>query len=161
MPSSSHWSRHLQSSNQQGGSPYTEATLPSKRKWKLGATVFSLLSIAGGLLVNNHMNPAVTVTTTPVAKVTGGTTKPDKTVTSDAIPYQFGTVQLSVTRKAGKISAIDIGQSTASNGRESAYPYLVQYAIKAQGTSFGNLGGATYTTDAFKAALDSAITKLG
>jgi uncharacterized protein with FMN-binding domain len=150
----------LQSSN--GNSPYTNAILPSKRKWKLGATVFSLLSIAGGLLVNNHINPATTTTAiTPIGTKTGGTTKPNKTVTSDPVPYQFGTIQLSVTRKAGKLSAIDIGQSTASNGRDQAFPMLVQYAIKAQGTNFGNLGGATYTTDAFKTALDSAISKLG
>jgi uncharacterized protein with FMN-binding domain len=152
----------LLSSNQPNGSPYTEAALPSKRKWKLGATVFSLLSIAGGLLVNNHLNPPTTATiATPTSTKTGAATKPDTTVTSDPIPYQFGTIEISVTRKAGKLSAIDIGTSTATNGRQQAFPFLVQYAIKAQGTNFANLGGATYTTDAFKAALDSAITKLG
>ena len=154
----------MQSSN---GSPYTEATLPSKRKWKLGATVFSLLSIAGGLAVNNHMNPASTTAPVPISSGsssgtgTGKTTKPDKTVTSDQIPYQFGVVQITVSRKAGKIAAITYGQSTASNGREAAFPYLVQYALKAQSSNFANLGGATYTTQAFKTALDSAITKLG
>ncbi|MEY2674500.1 MAG: hypothetical protein RLZZ514_1065, partial [Actinomycetota bacterium] len=29
-----------------------------------------------------------------------------------------------------------------------------------QGTNFANLSGATYTVDAFKAALESAISKL-
>ena len=161
MRSSSLWSQHLQSSS--GNSPYTNAVLPSKRKWKLGATVFSVLSIAGGLLVNNHLNPATpsTIAVTPIGTKTGGAAKPNKTVTSDPVPYQFGTIQLSVTRKNGKISAIDVGQSTASNGRDQAFPYLVQYAIKAQSTNFANLGGATYTTDAFKSALASAITKLG
>ena len=150
----------MQSSNQPG-SPYTEAVLPSKRKWKAGAAFFSLLSIAGGLAVNNYLNPP---TATTIAKpISSGTTssKPDKTVTSTDIPYQFGDVQLTVTRKAGKISAIDIGQSSANNGREAAFPILVQEAIKAQGSNFGNLSGATYTTAAFKAALDSAVSKLG
>lgn len=154
----------MASSNQQSTSPYTNAVLPSKRKWKAGATVFSLLSIAGGLVVNNHLNPpsSATVTTTiSTGTKSGGSTKPDKTVQSSDIPYQFGDIQLSVTRKGGKISAIDVGQSTASAGREQAFPYLVQYAIKAQGTNFSNLGGATYTTDAFKSALDDAIKKLG
>ena len=150
----------MQSSNQPG-SPYTEAVLPNKRKWKAGAAFFSLLSIAGGLAVNNYLNPP---TATTIAKlISSGTTssKPDKTVTSTDIPYQFGDVQLTVTRKAGKISAIDIGQSSANNGREAAFPILVQEAIKAQGSNFGNLSGATYTTAAFKAALDSAVSKLG
>ena len=152
----------MQSSNQQAGSPYTTAVLPSKRKWKLGAAVLGLASIAGGLAVNNYLNPLTETTNAkPVGGSTGSTLPPDKTVTSDPIPYQFGEVQLNVTRTAGKISAIDVGQSSATDGREQAFPYLVDYAIKAQGTSFANLGGATYTTDAFKAALDSAIKKLG
>ena len=148
----------MQSSNQTS-SPYTDAVLPSKRKWKAGAAFFSLLSIAGGLAVNNYLNPPSTSST--VAIGAGSSTPPDKTVTSDDIPYQYGDVQITVTRKAGKISAIDVGTSTASAGREQAYPYLVADAIKAQGTNFANLSGATYTTDAFKAALTSAISKLG
>jgi uncharacterized protein with FMN-binding domain len=40
-----------------------------------------------------------------------------------------------------------------------AFQYLVQYAIQSQGTGFGNLSGATYTTDAFKQALSSALSK--
>jgi uncharacterized protein with FMN-binding domain len=149
----------LQSSSQQGNSPYTTAVLPSKRKWKFGATVFSLLSIAGGFAVNAYLNPPSASST--VSLGSGSTLPADKTVTSADIPYQFGDVQLTVTRAAGKISAIDIGQSSANNGREAAFPYLVDLAIKAQGTNFSNLGGATYTSEAFKAALDSAITKLG
>jgi uncharacterized protein with FMN-binding domain len=162
----------LQSSNSQGNNPYTQLPLPSKRKWKLGATFFSLLSIAGGLAVNNHLNPPSSAQTIPLGGGTTGTGtgtgttgtgsgKADKTVSSDPIQYQFGTVQLSVTRKSGKISAIDIGSSTASAGRDQAFPYLVQYAIKAQGVSFGDLSGATYTSEAFKQALTSAISKLG
>jgi hypothetical protein len=148
----------LQSSNQPG-SPYTEVTLPTKRKWKLGATLFSLMSIAGGLAVNNYLNPAST--SSIIAIGAGSTTPADKIVTSDDIPYQYGDVQLTVTRTNGKISAIDVGTSTATDGREQAYPYLVEYAIAAQGTNFSNLSGATYTTDAFKVALDNAISKLG
>jgi uncharacterized protein with FMN-binding domain len=148
----------LQSSNQPG-SPYTEAAIPNKRSWKLGATLFSLMSIAGGLAVNNYLNPPSTSST--IASGTGSTTPADKTVTSDDIPYQYGDVQITVTRKSGKISAIDVGSSTATAGREQAYPYLVDDAIKAQGTNFANLSGATYTTDAFKAALSNAISKLG
>jgi uncharacterized protein with FMN-binding domain len=155
----------LQSSNLEASSPYTQSPLPSKRKWKLGATFFSLLSIAGGLAVNNHLNPPSSTATVALNGGTGSTgsttTKPDKTVTSDAIQYQYGTVQLSVIRKAGKISAIDVGNSGATAGRDQAFPYLVQYAIKAQGVSFGDLSGATYTSEAFKQALTSAISKLG
>lgn len=129
--------------------------MPSSN-WKLGAAVLGLASVAGGFAVNAILNPPTTSST-----VSGPTTEPDKTVTSDQIPYEYGYVELKVTKSAGKLSAIDVGGSTANEGREQAYPILVDEAIKAQGSSFGNLGGATYTTDAFKKALDNAIAKLG
>ena len=129
--------------------------MPSSN-WKLGAAVLGLASVAGGFAVNAYLNPPTTSST-----VSGPTTEPDKTVTSDQIPYAYGYVEPKVTKSAGKLSAIDVGGSTANEGREQAYPILVDEAIKAQGSSFGNLGGATYTTDAFKKALDNAIAKLG
>jgi len=82
------------------------------------------------------------------------------TVTGDAIQYRYGVIQVEVVRKGGKITAVNMIQSDATAGREQAFPYLTDYALKAQGTNFGNLSGATFTTDAFKQALDSAISKL-
>ena len=75
------------------------------------------------------------------------------------MPYRFGYVTLTVTKENGKITAVSYGNSTATNGRAAAFPYLVQYAIAAQGTNFSNLSGATYTVDAFKQALTSALSK--
>jgi uncharacterized protein with FMN-binding domain len=129
--------------------------LPSSN-WKLGAAVFGIASVAGGFVVNAVLNPPTTSST-----VSGTTAEPDKTVTSDLLPYEYGQVELTVTKSAGKLVAIEIGSSTATDGRQQAYPILVEEALKAQGTSFGNLGGATYTVDAFKKALDNAIAKLG
>jgi uncharacterized protein with FMN-binding domain len=79
--------------------------------------------------------------------------------TSAAIPYRYGQILLTVTKSNGKITAIDYSQSSATGGRQAAFPYLVQYAIGANGTSFGNLSGATYTTDAFKQALTNVLAK--
>jgi len=75
------------------------------------------------------------------------------------VQYRFGQVQLTVTKANGKITAISYGNSSATNGRAAAYPYLVQYAISANGTNFSNLSGATFTTDAFKQALSNALAK--
>lgn len=88
------------------------------------------------------------------APASGGTTK-----TGSAVPYRFGTVQVSVTKANGKITAVNLLQAGATGGRESAFSYLVDLAIQANGTSFGNLGGATYTVDAFKQSLESALAK--
>jgi uncharacterized protein with FMN-binding domain len=82
------------------------------------------------------------------------------TVSGDPVQYRFGVIQLEVVRTNEKISAVNLVQATATAGREQAFSYLQQYAIDSQGSNFGNLSGATYTTDAFKQALDSAISKL-
>jgi len=98
--------------------------------------------------------PAPAATTAAPAPAATGTTK-----TGSAISYRYGTVQVSVTKANGKITAVNLLQQGATGGRQGAFPYLVQYAIQANGTSFGNLGGATYTTDAFKQSLESALAK--
>ena len=92
--------------------------------------------------------------TTPAAPLSGGTTKD-----GSAVPYRFGTVQVSVTKSGGKITAVNLLQACATGGRESAFSYLVDLATQANGTSFGNLSGATYTVDAFKQSLESALAK--
>lgn len=92
--------------------------------------------------------------TTPAATSSGGTTKD-----GSAVPYRFGTVQVSVTKSGGKITAVNLLQAGATGGRDSAFSYLVDLAIQANGTSFGNLSGATYTVDAFKQSMEAALAK--
>jgi uncharacterized protein with FMN-binding domain len=98
--------------------------------------------------------PAPAASTAAPAPATTSSTK-----TGSAISYRYGTVQVSVTKANGKVTAVNLLQQGATGGRQGAFPYLVQYAIQANGTSFGNLGGATYTTDAFKQSLESALAK--
>jgi uncharacterized protein with FMN-binding domain len=95
---------------------------------------------------------------TPSASTSSGSSS-GTTKTGTAIPYRFGTVQVSVTKANGKITAVNLLQQGATGGRQSAFSYLVEYAIQANGTSFGNLSGATYTVDAFKQSLESALAK--
>ena len=92
--------------------------------------------------------------TTAPAPAATGTTK-----TGSAINYRYGTVQVSVTKANGKITAVNLLQAGATGGRQGAFSYLVDYAIQANGSSFGNLGGATFTTEAFKQSLESALAK--
>jgi uncharacterized protein with FMN-binding domain len=75
------------------------------------------------------------------------------------VHYQYGTVQVSVTKSGGKITAMAMLQEGATDGRQAAFPYLIELATKANGSSFGNLSGATYTTTAFKQSLESALAK--
>jgi uncharacterized protein with FMN-binding domain len=97
--------------------------------------------------------PAPVVAPEPVTNA-AGTTK-----NGTAIQYRFGTVQVAVTKSGGKITAVNLLQEGATGGRQAAFTYLVDLAIQANGTSFGNLSGATYTVDAFKQSLESALAK--
>jgi hypothetical protein len=116
----------------------------------LGAgVVFGILPNGGFAALLPSVSP------TPTPSETGATT-----ATGEPIVYPYGTVQVSVTRENGKLTAVDLVQAEADNGREQAYPLLQQAALDANGSSFGNVGGATYTSDAFKLALDSAIAGL-
>lgn len=81
------------------------------------------------------------------------------TKTSTLVNYQFGQIQLTVTKSSGKITDISLDVATATHGRQAAFSPLVQAAVAANGSNFGNLGGATVTTDAFKQALESALAK--
>jgi len=102
------------------------------------------------------VTPVTPPDTTPVTPVTPATV----TKTGDAIRYRFGTVQLSVTEdSSGTITSITTVQAGATGGRQSAFSSLKASAVAAQGSSFGNISQATYTTQAFKDALDSALAK--
>lgn len=86
-----------------------------------------------------------------------------KTVNSDVINYVTNNLQknlqISVTFSDATITAIQILQGDTNNGIGKAYPVLIQAAISAQGSNFGNYTGATYTTNAFKTAVNNAIAK--
>jgi uncharacterized protein with FMN-binding domain len=132
-------------------------------------SIITLASVVGGTVLTNHfaaastqgLAPAPNGTPTPSGSATTpSTVKKDMTTTGDPVQYQFGTIQLSVTRTGGKITNIGLVQAGASAGRDAAFPSLVQAGISSQGSGFGNYSGATYTTAAFKKALDSAISKL-
>jgi uncharacterized protein with FMN-binding domain len=107
------------------------------------------LSVTGALLLQ--------------AQGTGGSTASSSgtgSATSNTYESGFGPVQLKVTEASGKITAIDLVQAQATGGREQAFSYLVQEAISANGANFSNISGATYTTEAFKSALNDALSKI-
>jgi uncharacterized protein with FMN-binding domain len=81
------------------------------------------------------------------------------TAYSDPITYKYGTVQISMTSVDGAITKIKMLQGDATNGRDSAYKTLIDATIQNQGTNYGNISGATFTVDAFKKAVDSALLK--
>lgn len=133
-----------------GNNPYTK-----KRRWVASTIVMVIGSVAGAIGINNlFLNPPV-----GTSGSASGATK-TQTVKSDAIQYRYGTVELEVTATAGKIEKINELQASTSQGWESAVPVLNQQALASQGTSFANLSGATFISEAYKKALSNALTKL-
>lgn len=86
-----------------------------------------------------------------------------KTVNSDVINYVTNglqkNLQIAVTFSGTTITDIQMLQGDTNNGIGAAYPVLIKAAISAQGSGFGNYTGATYTTNAFKTAVNNAIGK--
>jgi uncharacterized protein with FMN-binding domain len=121
------------------------------------------VSSKGNESVNTAPQPVASATNSPSPSASKSTNNSAAgvTKTGDAVESGFGPVQVKVTKVNGKITDITYLQSVATHGRAAAFPYLVQYAIEANGSNFANLSGATYTTDAFKRSLDSALSKMG
>jgi uncharacterized protein with FMN-binding domain len=117
--------------------------------------VLVVSSIAGAIGINAlWLNPA-----TDTSGSADGATK-TQTVKGDAVEYRYGVIELEVTATAGKIEKITELQATSSSGWQAAIPVLNEEAMKAQKADFGNLSGATFTTDAYQQALSSALSKL-
>ncbi len=89
----------------------------------------------------------------------GTTTAVEVTKNGTSIRYRFGTIQVAVTKTDGQITAVNLLQAGATGGRSQAFDFLVQYTVDAQGSSFGNISGATYTTDAYKQSLNAALAQ--
>lgn len=76
----------------------------------------------------------------------------------------YGTVKVTITVSGGQITKVET-PSLPSRDRESqrindqAGPYLRDQALQAQSANIAGVGGASYTTMAFKKSLQDAINK--
>lgn len=89
-----------------------------------------------------------------------------KTVTSAVETNQYGNVQLKVTISGGKITAVQTLQIPQNDGKSAqinayAEPILKASALKTQSAQIDTVSGATYTSDSYKLALQSALDTAG
>jgi uncharacterized protein with FMN-binding domain len=126
--------------------------------------VLSATAAGLGAVLSYHAHPqasAVATTTTTTAASSGG-----KSVTGDAVSNQYGTVQVKVTVKAGKItgvSAVQLPQQDQKSVEISNYaaPELASEVLSAQSAQIDGVSGASYTSDSYESSLQSALDKLG
>jgi uncharacterized protein with FMN-binding domain len=93
--------------------------------------------------------PEPKTTPAPAANVRSG----------DAIKYKFGTIQVKVTKDGGNITKVTYLKSTYTRVPPGTMEYLLQASVQANGSNFTNVSRATFTVDAFKKSLDSALGK--
>lgn len=109
-------------------------------------------------------SPAATASAAPGSKPTPtetvAPTKP-KSVSrdSDVIDYKYGVIQISMTMLGNEITSVEVIQGDLTNGREQAYEILTDATVQVQGTNYGNVSGATFTTEAFKIAVENVLGK--
>lgn len=111
----------------------------------------------------NESSPATAETSSPEPEAAPvEVTEPEPTqitVKSDPITYKYGTVQVQMSMLGSEIIGVQLLQGDTSYGRDAAYQTLIQATLQYQGTNYGNVSGATFTTEAFKLAVESALKK--
>ena len=129
-----------------------------------------LAATVAGLAATLGFHPRSTMPTTsaavPTAVPSKSASSSSKTVTSDAISTRYGNVQLKVTVSGGKITSVEPVQLPSSDPKSSeissfAAPQLQQSALTKQSANVDAVSGATYTSDGYKTALQSALDKAG
>ncbi|QKJ19082.1 FMN-binding protein [Microbacterium hominis] len=86
----------------------------------------------------------------------------DGTYTGAAADTRYGAVQVQITVRDGRITAVDVPHYPARNGHDRqinsrALPVLVSETLDAQSSGIDMVSGATYTSDGYLQSLQSAI----
>jgi uncharacterized protein with FMN-binding domain len=104
--------------------------------------------------------PAPTSTTAPTS------TGSSRTATGQDVQYRYGDIQLQVTEKGTRITNITVVTNNAVDPRsqminDQAVPMLQSQAMQAQSPNIDGVSGATFTSEAYAEALQSALQQLG
>lgn len=103
---------------------------------------------------------AATTAATDAAATTNGLA--DGTYTGDAASTKWGPVQVAITVSSGQITSVDVVQYPADDRKsvrinERALPTLISETLAVQSADVDTVSGATYTTDGYRASLQTAI----
>jgi uncharacterized protein with FMN-binding domain len=95
-----------------------------------------------------------------------GSTGAAKTVTGAAWPTIYGPVQVRITVKAGKLSAVTAVEYPTGTPRDYqintfAIPQLNAEALAAGSARIDTVSGATYTSGGYVGSLQNALDKAG
>jgi uncharacterized protein with FMN-binding domain len=110
--------------------------------------------------------PAPATSTPAPTSTAPATATSTRTATGDVEPTQYGNAQVRVTVSGGKITKIEALQLQGNDPKSvaiSSYaePLLRASALSRQSADIDMVSGATYTSESYKASLQSALDKLG
>jgi len=140
------------------------------------AILGSILASASVLIVGYQAGTTVTMAngisvteSSTSAGSTSGTTASgpaDGTYTGSSVNTRYGAVQIQVTIASGSISEVAALHLTNADGRSvqisnHAAPILRSEVLGSQSARVSNVGGATYTTQAYLASVQSALDQAG
>ena len=97
---------------------------------------------------------------------TPSTAGASKTVTGEAIDTIYGPVQVKITVKGGKITAVTATEYPQESPRDYqinsyAIPALNQETLQASSASIDSVSGATYTSQGYIGSLQNALDQAG
>ncbi|MYZ34423.1 FMN-binding protein [Streptomyces sp. MnatMP-M17] len=100
------------------------------------------------------------------APASSGTALIDGMYTGDPVNTQYGTVQVSATVKAGRLTAVTVLRTPSGDGRSrqiaaDAVPRLTQEALSAHSAHIDAVSGASYTSQGYIQSLQSALDRAG
>ncbi|HUN38135.1 MAG TPA: FMN-binding protein [Trebonia sp.] len=89
-----------------------------------------------------------------------------KTVAGDVASTIYGPIQVTITVKGGKITAVTVPEYPDGTPRDQqinafALPELIQETVAADSARVDSVSGATYTSQGYVTSLQSAIDKAG
>jgi uncharacterized protein with FMN-binding domain len=94
----------------------------------------------------------------------GSSSAAAKTVAGDEVQTIYGPIQVTITVKGGKITAVNVPVYPNGTMRDMqinsfALPQLVQETMAANSASIDGVSGATYTSQGYVSSLQSALDK--
>jgi uncharacterized protein with FMN-binding domain len=97
---------------------------------------------------------------------TSASTTASKTVAGDVVSTIYGPIQVTITVKDGKISAVSVPEYPDGTERDQqinsfALPELNQETVAVGSARIDSVSGATYTSQGYISSLQSAIDKAG
>lgn len=89
-----------------------------------------------------------------------------RSVDGETVQTRYGPVQVRITLKSGRISAVDALQVPSDNARDQeiaqfSVPQLTQETLDHQSSGIDTVSGATYTSMGYIRSLQSALDKAG